>query len=247
MHFAAAAAIHRLMNASLDPQARNADFFRTADAAERYSVYRLTPNEKQFAGRYYKLGDSVLDLACGAARTTLRLHEIGMRVKGIDISETLIDLARRRFPYLALEQGTYLDIREPDASWDHVLISFNGLDYAYPEENRLQALRECRRVLKPAGTLIFSSHNIKSFRASPCYLKRGEIGSLFRHAVAAFRDHAYLMDGRLCTFCGSPAYIVRQTEAQGFEYLELIGFRNSANRLLNTYAAPFIYYAFRKR
>src|SRR4051794_19763892 len=66
-------------------QARNADLFRTAEAAERYSVYRLTPNEKSLVGRYYQAGESVLDLACGAARTTLRLHELGMRVKGVDI------------------------------------------------------------------------------------------------------------------------------------------------------------------
>jgi ubiquinone/menaquinone biosynthesis C-methylase UbiE len=43
-------------------------------------------------------------------------------------------------------------------TFDFVMFSFNGLDYL-SHSDRLLALGEIRRVLKPAGLLLFSSHN----------------------------------------------------------------------------------------
>ena len=150
--------------------AENLRFFTTTDAVDDYSVYRLDPEEKYLFAKYYRPSDRILDLACGLGRTTLRLHEMGFSVRGIDTSEVFINTARKRFPYLDLRVGSYDCIEEPDSTYSHVLISFNGLDYAFPESQRITALRECARVLKSGGTLIYSSHNIKSLHLfSPCY------------------------------------------------------------------------------
>jgi len=222
----------------------NAAAYRGAGLLARYSWYRLFPQEQALFAKYYRPGDAVLDLACGIARTTLLLHEMGCRVRGIDLSVDFIDCARRRFPYLDLSTGSYTEVDSLAEAWDHVLISFNGLDYAYPKEARLQALRECRRVLKPGGTFIFSSHNIRSLLVSPYYWNR-PLWKM-RNTLRGLRDCAYVFEGRTYTFHASPAYVVAQVEAEGFRLEEMIGFRLSRNRLFNQYCSPYIHYAFRK-
>jgi len=227
-------------------QQQNIDSYRTDAMIDQYSLYRLYPAERVFFSKYYKPGESVLDHACGAGRTTLRLHELGYRVKGIDTSENLINVAQRRFPYITFEVGSYCEIQEPDESYDHVLVSFNSLDYAWPEQRRIDALRECHRVLKPGGTLIFSSHNIKSFHASPVYLNREGFMTKLRNTAAAFRDQAYVRSDTCTTYFASPAYVIDQTEKVGFKYLEQMGGRKITNPTRNRYISPYIYYAFRK-
>jgi ubiquinone/menaquinone biosynthesis C-methylase UbiE len=235
-----------MSNAPMDLQKQNVQVFRGEESADRYSVYKLYPAERILVEKYYSPSESVLDLACGAGRTTVRLHELGLQVKAVDASDTLIEVAQRRFPYISFELGSYCDINEPNASFDHVLISFNGLDYAWPEQRRIDAIRECHRVLKPNGTFIFSSHNIKSFHMSPHYIKQGEINVMLRNTVTAFREQAYIDESNLHTFFASPEYVIRQTEQEGFKFLQLVGFRNSANAFLNKYVPPYIHYAFRK-
>src|SRR5437762_13850583 len=74
--------------------------YRTPAALDEWSRYRLFPEERYLMDRYYRANELVLDHACGAGRTTLLLHERGMRVVGVDISSVALQHARRRFPYL---------------------------------------------------------------------------------------------------------------------------------------------------
>ena len=227
--------------------AENLQVFRTARAVADGSVYRLFPEEEYLFGRYYKPGDSVLDLACGLGRTTLLLHEMGLSVRGVDRSDVLIQIASRRFPYLDLRFGSYDRIEEPDSSFSHVLISFNGLDYAFPESQRVTALGECVRVLKPGGTFIYSSHNLKSLHwFSPYYRRR--LRWKLRHSARAYGESAYVfedVDG-LHTFYASPGFVVRQTESVGLKLLEMRWFRRYGIGRLDRYFSPYIHYAFRK-
>ena len=225
--------------------AENLRFFTTPQAIEEYSVYQLFPQEKYLFEKYYKRGESILDLSCGLGRTTLNLNEMGMPVRGIDASRVFIETAKKRFPQLDLRVGNYACIEEPDSSFSHVLISFNGLDYAYPESQREAALRECARVLKSGGTLIYSSHNIKSLHLfSPCYRNRRRWK--LRNSLAAFKEWAYLFEKGLYTFFASSEFVIFQTERAGFTFLELVGFGMSADQRIEKYSSPFIHYVFKK-
>jgi SAM-dependent methyltransferase len=225
--------------------AENLQAFKTSEAIDEYSAYLLFPEEKQLVAKHYKPGDRVLDLACGMGRTTLRLHEMGFSVRGVDASEVFIKTAQSRFPYLDLRVGSYDRIEEPDDSFSHVLISCNGIDYAFPECQRVAALRECARVLKPGGTLIYSSHNIKSLHFfSPRY--RGRLGWKFRNTLKAFKPSAYVVEVGLHTLYTSVDFVIRQTESIGLQLLETMWLKMIGSDRVDKYFSPYLYYVFTK-
>jgi ubiquinone/menaquinone biosynthesis C-methylase UbiE len=225
--------------------AENLQAFKTPGAVDEYSVYLLFPEEKLLFARYYKPGDRILDLACGLGRTTLLLHEMGLSVRGIDASEVFVKTAKRRLPYLDLRVGSYDRIEEPDSAFSHVLISCNGIDYAFPESQRVAALAECARVLKPGGTLIYSSHNIKSLHFfSPRY--RGRLRWKFRNSLKAFKQRAYVLEAGLHTLYTSSDFVIRQTESFDLKFLEIMWLRMIGNDRVDSYFSPYIHYVFTK-
>ena len=225
--------------------AENLAAYRSNKAVAEYSFYRLFPQEDYLFRKYYRAGESVLDLACGLGRTTLLLYEMGLTVRGVDCSDVFIQVAKRRLPYLDLRLGSYDHIDEPDASYSHVLISFNGIDYAFPESQRTAALRECARVLKPGGTLIFSSHNLKSLHLFSPY-DRERLGWKLRNSIRAFKDWDYVIENDVHTYYASPALVVRQTEEAGLRLLERKGFSKIKFDRLDIYFSPYIHYVFQK-
>jgi ubiquinone/menaquinone biosynthesis C-methylase UbiE len=225
--------------------AKNLEAFRTAAAIAACSVYRLFPEEEYLFNKYYEAGETVLDLACGMGRTTLLLQEMGLSVRGIDRSEIFIQLAKKRLPYLDLRVGSYDCIEETDSSFSHVLISFNGIDYAFPESQRIRAIRECARVLRPGGTFIYSSHNLKSMHwFSPCY--RHRLAWRLRYSIKAYRESAYVLEDGVHTLFASPEFVVQQTESVGLKLLEMRWFRKLGIDRFDRYFSPYIHYVFRK-
>jgi ubiquinone/menaquinone biosynthesis C-methylase UbiE len=225
--------------------AENLAAYRSSEAVANLSFYRLYQEEEQLFSKYYTRGESILDLACGMGRTTLLLHEMGFAVRGVDRSDVFIQLAKRRLPYLDLQMGSYDHIEEPDESFSHVLISLNGIDYAYPMAQRVQAIRECARVLKPGGTFIYCSHNIKSLHLySPYYgnRKRWKL----KNCLTAFTDWAYIDDEGLHTFYATPKVIIEQTEPTGLSLVEMRWFSKYGHERIDRFFSPYIYYVFTK-
>ena len=188
-----------------------------------FSFYSFLKEEEVLIPKYFKAGDNVLDLACGMGRTTRLLHEMGMRVRGIDRSENFVKLVKQRFPHLDIRLGSFDDIREESSSFTNILIALNGIDYAFPETQRVKTLKECARVLKPGGILIYSSHNVKSLHwYSPYYWR--SLRWKFRNIFRAFGTRSYVWEGSECSLYTERSYAIRQTEEAGLRLLEIRGF-----------------------
>lgn len=97
----------------------------------------------------------ILDLGCGTGEGTSRIYAEGMTVIAADLSTEMVRTAVRRFPVL---QGCVVDaVGLPfESECFDIVQSLGVLEYIGPYES---ALRELRRVLKPAGTLVISVPN----------------------------------------------------------------------------------------
>jgi ubiquinone/menaquinone biosynthesis C-methylase UbiE len=236
----------------------NIDHYRTDDALETYSHYNLMYEEKYLIPKYFSPHSSVLDLACGAGRTTVRLYEMGYRVKGVDLSEILINAAKKRFPHIPFIVGSYCGLNEDDNSFDNILVSYNGLDYAYPEQERMKAVAGFARILKKGGYLIFSTHNLRYFRSAFLPLNAHRL-FMMKNIINSFLKRKYIYEPHtgLWTFYASADYIKSEVEKHGFELKEITGSRPLKklsklipairNENIVKYISPWLNYVFMRK
>ena len=125
----------------------------------------LWESEKYVFNKYFTDKDkSILDIGCGAGRTTFALYERGYHnIIGLDLTPEMIDSARelnkKRATDIEFITGDATDLNFTDNSFDYALFSFNGLMQIPKRANRIQALKEIRRVIKPGGIFIFTTHD----------------------------------------------------------------------------------------
>jgi len=100
-------------------------------------------------------GDAVLDAPCGAGRLSLHLARAGCVVTGIDLRETFIRRARRRFRVAGLH-GTFrvLDLRRLDmeGQFDGI-INWGGSFGYFSEAENARLVEAYVRALRPGGRL----------------------------------------------------------------------------------------------
>jgi ubiquinone/menaquinone biosynthesis C-methylase UbiE len=104
---------------------------------------------------YLSSGDKVLDLGCGNGRYFPIFKEKGTECFGVDNSEKLIDIAKKKYSGGKFKIGDALNIPFPDDNFDKVY-SIAVLHHIPSKELRISALKEAKRVLKPGGFLILT-------------------------------------------------------------------------------------------
>lgn len=99
-------------------------------------------------------GERALDFGCGAGRSTRFLQRLGFATTGIDISSSMIELARRADPagrYLLVPDGDLSALR--DERFDAILSAF-AFDNIPGREHRRRTLAALRDALDREGRIV---------------------------------------------------------------------------------------------
>ena len=120
---------------------------RALDWAYLFEPYARPANEVLFDRLDVRAGVRLLDIACGSGLAASYANRLGAQVSGLDASDALIQIARERTPGSDFHVGDMSALPFADASFD-VATSFNGI-----WKGCEAALKEARRVLRPAGRL----------------------------------------------------------------------------------------------
>jgi SAM-dependent methyltransferase len=104
-----------------------------------------------------RAGDRVLDVACGTGVVATTAACLGARVTGLDLTPELLERARENGRTAGVEinwqEGDVEQLPFGDAAFDVVVSQFGHIFAPRPEV----AIAEMLRVLKPGGTIAFST------------------------------------------------------------------------------------------
>ncbi|WP_330459208.1 methyltransferase domain-containing protein [Streptomyces sp. NBC_00820] len=128
------------------------------DYADHFRGYLANrPLERGLLAAYAELvgrGGTVADLGCGAGWTTTLFASLGLDVFGLDLSASMLAIARREHPELRFEQGSMLELDLPDGKLAGVVAWYSTI---HTPDDRLPALfAELHRVTAPGGHLLLA-------------------------------------------------------------------------------------------
>ncbi|MEJ8670610.1 class I SAM-dependent methyltransferase [Streptomyces sp. MS1.AVA.1] len=113
------------------------------------------PLERALLGVFAELVDGdgpVADLGCGPGRTTARLASLGLSVFGLDLSESMLAIARRENPGLRFEQGSMLELDLADGALAGALSFYSSIHT--PVDRLPDLFAEFHRVLAADAPLL---------------------------------------------------------------------------------------------
>jgi SAM-dependent methyltransferase len=189
----------------------------------------------------------ILDIGCGAGRTTHELSKRGYAVIGIDISGNLLKAARQQSIGESFSMMDAVLLGFPPSTFDVVMFSFNGIDCIFPFEARLKVYKEIQRVIKPKGIFYYTSHNvigqlIRYLRAvswiSLLGFLKAQIGN--KHILNGYWEYGS-PESRQTLFALGPYFELTQIKKMGWKLLAVCGtqkFKSEDYSCLLNYQCP---------
>lgn len=163
-------------------------------------------------------GESAMDLCCGTGDIAFALARAGARVTGVDFSDAMLSVARRRSAQagreVAFEQGDALQLRFEDRSFDLVTLGY-GLRNLRDLDG---GLREVARVTRPGGRLLvldFAFPANRVWKAVYTVHLKSVVPVLGRLFCGDADTHSYILES-LRRYPG-PAEIGRRMTSAGWE------------------------------
>lgn len=132
------------------------------DFAYVYDLLMQDVDYRTWADRYISLlppgTKRVTECACGTGAITVFLAQRGLRVTGLDLSESMLQLAMEKsrnmgliIPYVRQDMR-FLSVPRPQ---DAVLATCDGVNYLLTEADALAFFTSARAALKDGGRLLF--------------------------------------------------------------------------------------------
>ncbi|MBN2688959.1 MAG: methyltransferase domain-containing protein [Deltaproteobacteria bacterium] len=128
--------------------------------AETFSgEHKKKPKDEEMLRRFSReIGGRgpVWDLGCGPGQTSHYLKNLGVDISGLDLSEKLLEEARRLHPGIHFRKGNILDLEFADGSMAGAVAFYSIIHFT--EEEAGKAFSEVFRVLQPGGTFLLTYH-----------------------------------------------------------------------------------------
>jgi SAM-dependent methyltransferase len=144
------------------------------------------------------LGATVLDAGCGEGYGADRIAGVARQVVGVDYDAATIAHLARTYPRVGAVCGNLVALPFADGAAD-VVASLQVIEHLWDQP---AFLAECRRVLRPAGTLLLTTPNRLTFSPGNAALNPFHAREL------------------------SPDELVELVESAGFEISRLLGLRH---------------------
>lgn len=107
---------------------------------------------------YIKPNTSIADIGCGNGRL-IRELKYDEKYTGVDVSQNLLDQAKKLFPHHTFLLGSLLQIPIPDNSID-TTFAIASLHHIPSDELREKAIDELYRITKPGGYVVITVWNL---------------------------------------------------------------------------------------
>lgn len=117
------------------------------------------PKDREILHRFvHEIGKRrpVWDLGCGPGQTARYLKDLGIEISGLDLSERLLEQARKAHPDIDFRKGNILDLEFENDSIA-AAISFYAIVH-FTHQQVGAAFCEVLRVLQPGGLFLFTYH-----------------------------------------------------------------------------------------
>ena len=134
------------------------------DYAKYYDLFNQAKdykNEADFLEEVFKKYGNVkkiLDLGCGTGLHTKELLERGYEITGLDLSEEMIDIAKKRNPSAKFHIGNMNNFNLSN-KFDAIICMFSALGYLTENKQLEDFFISCRDHLKDNGLLILDVWN----------------------------------------------------------------------------------------
>ena len=127
-------------------------------------------------------GMRVLDVGCGTGKFSLRLAQAGCQVTGVDVSEEMLDIARKKIADLDVDiRFLFMDAEDLEYGDDHfdAVVSMAALEFIPDTE---AALEEMFRVTRPGGEILVGTINAQGEWGKLYSSLPEDTDSVFHHA-----------------------------------------------------------------